>query len=275
MANDKVALWGSSLKFGRSPGDGELLIGNGLGFDMATITAGSGVSISNKSGAITISATGSGGTVTSVTASSPLASSGGNTPNITLGTVPVGNGGTGATSLTANNVILGNGTSAVQFVAPGPSGNVLTSDGTTWQSSPAPQNWTLIKKTSDQSRTSSTALTDDNQFFFSASSGKTFLFRGLYIVTVAGGGADFVVNGPAASRVRMFSNATGSNIGVNSYNASGWAFTGTASVILFYRFYGAITTTASGTIVLRIRQNTSSANATVFESGSWMEWSEF
>ena len=50
-------------------------------------------------------------------------------------TVPVANGGTGATTLTANNVILGNGTSAVQFVAPGSNGNVLTSNGTTWTSS--------------------------------------------------------------------------------------------------------------------------------------------
>ena len=51
------------------------------------------------------------------------------------GTLGVANGGTGATSLTANNVILGNGTSAVQVVAPGTSGNVLTSNGTTWVSS--------------------------------------------------------------------------------------------------------------------------------------------
>jgi hypothetical protein len=43
-------------------------------------------------------------------------------------------GGTGVTNLTANNVILGNGASAVQFVAPGTSGNVLTSNGTTWTS---------------------------------------------------------------------------------------------------------------------------------------------
>jgi len=50
------------------------------------------------------------------------------------GTLPVSSGGTGATTLTSNNVILGNGTSAVQFVAPGTSGNVLTSNGTTWQS---------------------------------------------------------------------------------------------------------------------------------------------
>jgi hypothetical protein len=50
------------------------------------------------------------------------------------GTLPVANGGTGATTLTANNVLLGNGTSAPQFVAPSTSGNVLTSDGTTWTS---------------------------------------------------------------------------------------------------------------------------------------------
>ena len=50
------------------------------------------------------------------------------------GTLPVGNGGTGASSLTANNVLLGNGTSALQVVAPGSSGNLLTSNGTTWTS---------------------------------------------------------------------------------------------------------------------------------------------
>ena len=54
------------------------------------------------------------------------------------GTLPVGNGGTGAATLTANNVLLGNGASALQVVAPGTSGNVLTSDGTTWASTAAP-----------------------------------------------------------------------------------------------------------------------------------------
>jgi len=48
----------------------------------------------------------------------------------------VSNGGTGSSSLTANNVLLGNGTSALQTVAPGTSGNVLTSNGTTWESQP-------------------------------------------------------------------------------------------------------------------------------------------
>ena len=50
------------------------------------------------------------------------------------GTLPVANGGTGAATLTLNNVLLGNGTSALQAIAPGTSGNVLTSNGTTWAS---------------------------------------------------------------------------------------------------------------------------------------------
>jgi hypothetical protein len=49
-------------------------------------------------------------------------------------TTPVSAGGTGSTTLTANNVLLGNGTSALQVVAPSTAGNVLTSNGTTWQS---------------------------------------------------------------------------------------------------------------------------------------------
>ena len=52
------------------------------------------------------------------------------------GALPVANGGTGTTTLTANNVLVGNGTSALQSVAPGTNGNVLTSDGTTWTSVP-------------------------------------------------------------------------------------------------------------------------------------------
>jgi len=50
------------------------------------------------------------------------------------GTLPVANGGTGAATLTANNVLIGNGTSAVTSVAPGTSGNLLTSNGTAWTS---------------------------------------------------------------------------------------------------------------------------------------------
>jgi hypothetical protein len=65
--------------------DGQLLIGNSTGFTLAksTLTAGTGISITNGSGAITIAATNS-GTVTSVTGTSPVVSSGGATPAISL-----------------------------------------------------------------------------------------------------------------------------------------------------------------------------------------------
>lgn len=81
---------------------------------------------------------GGGGNISSVTATTPLASSGGSTPDISLsGQVSVANGGTGKANLTLNNVILGNNTGAVLFVAPGAVGNVLTSNGTTWTSNAA------------------------------------------------------------------------------------------------------------------------------------------
>ena len=47
----------------------------------------------------------------------------------------VTSGGTGLASLTSNSVVLGNGSNPVQLIAPGNSGNVLTSNGTTWTSS--------------------------------------------------------------------------------------------------------------------------------------------
>ena len=71
----------------------------------------------------------------SITLSGDVTGTGTTAITTTLATVGVAKGGTGLTTLTANNVILGNGTSTPSFVAPGASGNLLTSNGTTWQSS--------------------------------------------------------------------------------------------------------------------------------------------
>lgn len=62
--------------------------------------------------------------------SNNVAITGGSITGIT--DLAVADGGTGASTLTANAVLLGNGTSAIQTVAPGSSGSVLTSNGTTW-----------------------------------------------------------------------------------------------------------------------------------------------
>lgn len=114
--------------------NGQLLIGNSTGntLDKATLTAGSGISITNGSGSITIATTGSvtsvdvsGGTTGLTTSGGPVTSSG----TITIaGTLNVANGGTGATTLTG--IVKGNGTSAfsaatagTDYVAPGTATN--------------------------------------------------------------------------------------------------------------------------------------------------------
>jgi hypothetical protein len=58
----------------------------------------------------------------------------------------VADGGTGASTLAANNVLLGNGTSTLQTVAPSTSGNVLTSNGTTWTSAASAVTYGFFRK---------------------------------------------------------------------------------------------------------------------------------
>jgi hypothetical protein len=92
-----------------------------------------------------------GGTVTAVTASAPLLSSGGTAPDISLsGSIPVANGGTGQTSLAANGIVYGQGTSAVA-TAVGIAGQVLTgtAGAPVWTGSPSLSgNLTLMESTS-------------------------------------------------------------------------------------------------------------------------------
>jgi hypothetical protein len=100
--------------------DGNFIVGNGSTWvaesgSTARTSLGLGSMATQNSNSVSIS----GGTITGIT------------------DLAVADGGTGASTLTANNVLLGNGTSAVQFVAPGSSGNVLTSNGTTWTSAAA------------------------------------------------------------------------------------------------------------------------------------------
>ena len=79
----RVAEGGTGLD--STPTNGQLLIGNGSGFALSTLTAGTGIVVTNNAGSITLTATNTAsGTVTAVTASSPLASSGGTAPNITI-----------------------------------------------------------------------------------------------------------------------------------------------------------------------------------------------
>lgn len=104
--------------------NGQLLIGNTTGNTLtkATLTAGSGITITNGNGSITIAAAGGSGTVTSVAATvpafltvtgSPITSSGTLAISLSGTALPVANGGTGITAFgTGIATFLGTPTSA-------------------------------------------------------------------------------------------------------------------------------------------------------------------
>ncbi len=114
-----------------TPTNGQLLIGNGTGYTLSTLTAGSGVSITNSAGSITLTATGSGGTVVEVKATSPLASSGGTSPTISI----ANSTGTGSVVLdqgaTISSATITAALSASITTITGTSANITTVSGTT------------------------------------------------------------------------------------------------------------------------------------------------
>jgi hypothetical protein len=142
------------------------------------------------------------------------------------GTLNVANGGTGSTSLAANNVILGNGTSALQTVAPGTSGNLLTSNGTTW-SSQAPsgglginQTWTNV--TSSRSLFTTYTNSTSNPIFISvnctvsgSNSAMAIIVAGNVVSSQGYGGNGFTVT---ASTIVP----SGSTYSVNSSSLNSW-----------------------------------------------------
>jgi hypothetical protein len=126
------------------------------------------------------------------------------------GTVGVGNGGTGATSFTANYVLLGNGTSAFQTVAPGTSGNVLTSNGTTWVSS-APSGGSGLLLNIQYFTSSGT---------YTPTSGTTFVV----VEVVGGGGGGNNGGGGSAGGTTSFGalvSATGGSTGSSATGGTG------------------------------------------------------
>jgi len=121
-----------------------VILGNGASAPTFVAPSTSGNVLTSNGTTWSSTAPATSGTVTSVAASVPSIFSISGSPITSSGTLamtysgtalPVANGGTSLTTLTANNVILGNGASAPTFVAPSSSGNVLTSNGTTWASS--------------------------------------------------------------------------------------------------------------------------------------------
>jgi hypothetical protein len=183
--------------------DGQLLIGNTAtgGLSKATITAGSGISVTNGNGSISIAATGGGGSVTSVGMTVPaflsvtpssISTSGTFAVTLSGTALPVANGGTGATTLTG--VVIGNGTSAFTTVT-APSGAIVGTTDT--------QNLTNKTLTTGNTLDAGTSVSDTGTIA-AASPG----FRGLpqnaktasYTLALTDAGKDIYISGTTAAQ---------------------------------------------------------------------------
>jgi hypothetical protein len=127
------------------PTDGQLLIGNGTGYTLSTLTAGTGLTIANSAGAITTSITNTGvvagsyGSASSVTtltvnAQGQLTVVGNvaiaiSASQITSGTLSVVRGGTGLSSYVVGDIIFASGTTTLSRLADVATGNALISGG--------------------------------------------------------------------------------------------------------------------------------------------------
>lgn len=116
----------------------------------------------------------------------------------------VAQGGTGRATLTAENVLLGDGANDVKFVAPGASGNVLTSNGTTWQS---------------------TALPDIEQGYQVLTTSGAFVVPAgvsmLWLFMVGGGAGGYLAGGGAGSTLSAAYKVTGGEAIAYSIGAGG------------------------------------------------------
>jgi hypothetical protein len=139
-----------------TPTNGQILIGNGTGYSLATLTQGSGVTITNGAGTVTIASTGltnpmsaagdmivggASGTPTRLAIGTGILRSNGATQSWTsidmastdvTGTLPVANGGTGRT--TWDGLLIGSG-STINDISTGANGQILKASGGTpsWQ----------------------------------------------------------------------------------------------------------------------------------------------
>jgi len=162
--------------------------------------------------------------------------------NVTISSVSTAitpaQGGTGLVTIPANNVILGNGTSNVTVVAPGTSGNVLTSNGTTWSSS-------TISAASVSAAGSTTQVQYNNGGAFAGSANLTFNGTTLTAAGLSGphNGTVGATTPSTGAFTTLAASSTVSGTGFSTYLASPPAIGGTAPAA------GAFTTLTATTAI--------------------------
>ncbi len=144
-----------------------------------------------------------------------------------------------------------------------------------------PDNWNIVTKTTDESRTSTTTLADDSELFFAMEANKTYSIK-IEFTYYCNNTPDikFGINGPASPTVLYYRGVS------NGPNQSA------SAIAPWPHTYGTATTNCTtttghggaeytvyvknganaGTFALQWAQNTSSATASSVLAGSYIEW---
>ena len=149
---------------GTIPSNGQLLIGNGTGYTLRTLTAGTGITVTNGAGTIVLANAGvlswSGGTsgLTPATATTGV---------VTLaGTLIAGNGGTGFASYAVGDLLYANTTTTLTKLPVGTTGQVLTVTA----GAPA---WATPSASAPVTKTADFTLADGESWVINNKSGST------------------------------------------------------------------------------------------------------
>ena len=142
--------------------------------------------------------------------------------------------------------------------------------------------WTTVKKTADQSKSSTTTLATDSELSFALAANTKYAVRGrIFFNTGATGDFKWRHAGPASpTLVRIKRHAivpvatAFSGIAVDTaFSAADITITGTSAGEGYIEFEGIVQNGANaGTFDFRWAQNTSDVTATIVRAGSYLEW---
>lgn len=179
------------------------------------------------------------------------------------------------------DLIASTASGTVTNLAVGSNGTVLTADstaatGVAWATPAAGATVKSVRKSSDQTVTSSTTLVNDSQLKFAVAANETYIFQAWLYTYAADGTPDIKVTftGPSGSTVLWSSSQVIFNAGGSTTLTVVSSGGTTADLLVDANFraiqlYGTIlNSSTAGDVQLQWAQNTSSANGTSVKAGS-------
>jgi hypothetical protein len=143
--------------------------------------------------------------------------------------------------------------------------------------------WTLVKKTTDESRNNNVTTANDSELLFSMTSGVEYAIRGkIFYTTTAAADLKYRFSGPTTSSVLKYVRVTNTNgTGANPFLALGLttsldtvdiALTDNASGLVIIELDAVVIPSATGNFAFQWAQNTSNAGPTTVYGGSYFEY---